>query len=153
MSGSFLSILSEGNDKYTESDSVRINNILLGFFDELRKTGTEFGYRTANEIKKLIYFLSVLDKELSDDEKSDIAVMQKLLPKLHGSRRKLIPVLETLGSLCLKEGSDIRADFFEANNDIHYETDERVIFPLTLEKVIRMYRSAVDNGFASYAEA
>jgi 5-methylcytosine-specific restriction protein B len=153
MSGSFLSILSEGNDKYAESDSVHINSILLGFFDELRKTGTEFGYRTANEIKKLIYFLSELDKELSDDEKSDIAVMQKLLPKLHGSRRKLVPVLETLGSLCLKEGSDIRTDFFDADKDINYDNDVRVKFPLTLEKVTRMYRSAVDNGFASYAEA
>jgi 5-methylcytosine-specific restriction protein B len=79
--------------------------------------------------------------------------MQKLLPKLHGSRRKLVPVLETLGSLCLKEGYDIRTDFFDADNDIDYETDERVIFPLTLEKVTRMYRSVVDNGFASYAEA
>ena len=79
--------------------------------------------------------------------------MQKLLPKLHGSRRKLVPVLETLGSLCLKEGSDIRVDFFDADKDINYDNDVRVKFPLTLEKVTRMYRSAVDNGFASYAEA
>ena len=46
-------------------------------------------------------------------EKLDIAIMQKLLPKLHGSRRKLSPILETLGSFCVKEEIKVVKDVFE----------------------------------------
>jgi hypothetical protein len=28
-----------------------------------------------------------------------------------------------------------------------------VLYPLSLEKISRMYRGAIDNGFASFAEA
>jgi len=31
--------------------------------------------------------------------------------------------------------------------------DDNVRYPLSLEKIARMYRGAVDNGFASFAEA
>ncbi|MBK7741034.1 MAG: hypothetical protein IPI42_10930 [Saprospiraceae bacterium] len=78
-----------------------INKVLVQFFGELKKTGAEFGYRSATEILRLIYQLTVLDSNLSKEQKIDIAIMQKLLPKLHGSRRKLCPVLETLGSFCI----------------------------------------------------
>ena len=30
---------------------------------------------------------------------------------------------------------------------------EKVKYPLSLEKITRMYKGAIDNGFASYAEA
>jgi 5-methylcytosine-specific restriction protein B len=31
--------------------------------------------------------------------------------------------------------------------------DANVLYPLSLEKIARMYRGAIDNGFASFAEA
>jgi 5-methylcytosine-specific restriction protein B len=42
--------------------------------------------------------------------------------------------------------------------DIFEKTDfdfkiKGVIYPLSLEKISRMYRGAIDNGFASFAEA
>jgi hypothetical protein len=85
------------------------------------------------------------------EQKLDIAIMQKLLPKLHGSRRKLCPVLETLGSFCISGNIKIVKDVFEiADFDF---TNSSIIYPLSLEKITRMYRGAVDNGFASFAEA
>jgi hypothetical protein len=77
--------------------------------------------------------------------------MQKLLPKLHGSRRKLCPVLETLGSFCISGDVKIIKDVFE-NTDFNYNA-ANVLYPLSLEKIARMYRGAIDNGFASFAEA
>ena len=77
---------------------------LLNFFGELQKTGAEFGYRSATEILRLINQLDALNNKLTTSEKIDIAIMQKLLPKLHGSRRKLSPILETLGSFCVNRG-------------------------------------------------
>jgi len=100
---------------------------------------------------RLIYNLSQLDEELTTGEKIDIAIMQKLLPKLHGSRRKLCPILETLGSFCISGDNKIIKDVFE-NEDFVF-TSINVLYPLSLEKISRMYNGAIDNGFASYAEA
>jgi hypothetical protein len=82
--------------------------------------------------------------------KVDIAIMQKLLPKLHGSRRKLTPVLETLGSFCISDDIKIIKVFENAEFDFNASN---VLYPLSLEKISRMYRGAIDNGFASFAEA
>jgi 5-methylcytosine-specific restriction protein B len=41
----------------------------------------------------------------------DAAIMQKLLPKLHGSRSKLSKVLITLGQLCLEGDKDVKKEF------------------------------------------
>lgn len=149
MAKSFLQIAA--NVPYEITDLENIRKILVKFFTELKKTGAEFGYRSASEILRLIHQLGTLDKNLSVDEKIDIAIMQKLLPKLHGSRRKLCPVLETLGAFCISEKLNVIKDVFEKEKfDFR---GQNVLYPLSLEKITRMYKGAVDNGFASFAEA
>ncbi len=151
MAQSFLELAQ--NKKFENGDMKAINATLTDFFNELKKMGAEFGYRTANEIVRLINQLSVIDAEMAIDQKIDIAIMQKLLPKLHGSRRKLCPVLLTLGSFCIEKGSieKIETDVFEkVDFDL---TLSSVKYPISLEKLIRMHKCAVDNGYASYAEA
>jgi len=149
MAQNFISL--SNNKLFTTKDLDEINKTLLNFFGELQKTGAEFGYRSASEILRLINQLDTLNKALTTSEKLDVAIMQKLLPKLHGSRRKLCPILETLGSFCLKEDLKVVKDVFEKDN-FDYSNDN-VLYPLSLEKIARMYKGAVDNGFASYAEA
>jgi len=144
-------IILSNNKSFTTKDLDEINKTLLNFFGELQKTGAEFGYRSASEILRLINQLDTLDKALTTSEKLDVAIMQKLLPKLHGSRRKLSPTLETLGGFCLTEDLKVVKDVFE-KNDFDYSSNQ-VLYPLSLEKIARMYKGAVDNGFASYAEA
>ena len=138
------------NKSFALTDREKINNTLLKFFVELQKTGAEFGYRSASEILRLINQLGTLDDSLSTNEKVDYAIMQKLLPKLHGSRRKLSPILETLGGFCVKDKKVVLDKF--RKEDYTFK-DEDVLYPLSLEKISRMYKGAVDNGFASYAEA
>jgi 5-methylcytosine-specific restriction enzyme B len=151
MAQSFLE-MAEKRD-FEEQDLTVIHKILVSFFEQLKKTGAEFGYRSASEIIRLINQLTVIDADLQTDEKLDIAIMQKLLPKLHGSRRKLCPVLITLGRLCVNTSKieNIEKDVFTVA-DFDYETDG-VLFPISLEKITRMYKGAIENGFASYAEA
>ncbi len=149
MAESFLGMA--GSKEFVTDDIGTINDSLVQFFGELKKAGSEFGYRSATEILRLIHQLTSLDPHLTTNKKIDIAIMQKLLPKLHGSRRKLCPVLETLGSFCIAGDVKIIKDVFEkADFDFN---DELVLYPLSLEKIARMYRGAIDNGFASYAEA
>ncbi|MCY1720701.1 hypothetical protein OU798_10125 [Prolixibacteraceae bacterium Z1-6] len=139
--------------KFNNQDLSETHKTLVNFFEQLKKTGAEFGYRSATEIIRLINQLTIIDSSLSPNEKLDIAIMQKLLPKLHGSRRKLCPVLVTLGGFCVQEDliKDLVKDVFE-KEEFDFET-EVVKYPLSLEKIIRMYKGAFENGFASYAEA
>ena len=149
---SAYSFLKMATNKWSSpADIDTIKETLIQFFDELKKTGAEFGYRSAVEILRLIHHLSVLDNSFTTNDKMDIAIMQKLLPKLHGSRRKICPILETLGGFCLEENGNIVKDVFE-KADFDYDAQE-VLYPLSLEKITRMYRGAVENGFASFAEA
>lgn len=117
-------------------------DVLLSFFKELKEVNAEFGYRTVNEISRYLHFS---DGELSADSAIDTAILQKLLPKLHGSRKKLVPVLTSMWQLCLKDGiaKEIDAEFIK--NDFKY--------PESAEKIQRMYNAVVDNGFTSFAEA
>jgi 5-methylcytosine-specific restriction protein B len=148
--GMAKSFLDMSANKSFEKDE-EVNAVLIKFFGELKKTGAEFGYRSATEILRLIHQLTILDNTLTINQKIDIAIMQKLLPKLHGSRRKLCPVLETLGSFCISGELQIIRDVF-GNSEFDFSASH-VLYPLSLEKIARMYRGALDNGFASFAEA
>ncbi|MBC8644669.1 hypothetical protein H9W95_13285 [Flavobacterium lindanitolerans] len=150
MAKSFLQLSKDKSFNGMEN-TESVNNELVKFFGELKKTGAEFGYRSASEMLQLMHQLDVLDSSLSADKKLDIMVMQKLLPKLHGSRRKLCPVLETLAGFCVNEGIKIQKDIFE--NDSFDFNGPQVKYSLSLEKITGMYKNAVDNGFASFAEA
>lgn len=142
MAKNFLEIASDNNiekdDEYSE--------VLVKFFNELKKIGAEFGYRTAVEMLLLIKKLNIIGV-VSKNESIDIAVMQKLLPKLHGSRSKISKVLDALILLCLKDGQT----FSIAKSD--EVLPENINYPIAFEKLVRMYKNALDNGFTSYAEA
>jgi 5-methylcytosine-specific restriction endonuclease McrBC GTP-binding regulatory subunit McrB len=138
---------------FDDQDLSGVHKTLVGFFGQLKKSGAEFGYRSGGEIIRLIHQLTEIDPKMSMDEKLDIAIVQKLLPKLHGSRRKLCPVLLTLGRFCVDSEmiKDVEKEIF-ASEDFDFEM-KGVRFRISLEKITRMYRGAIDNGFASFAEA
>ena len=103
---------------------------LLEIFQPLSEVGAEFGYRTAKEIARFV----AIHRELSGEnwnykEALDAQVMQKLMPKLHGSARKLTGVLEALKAFA-----------------------EKHQLPLTQDKVKRMQKRLKDEGFTSFAE-
>jgi 5-methylcytosine-specific restriction protein B len=126
----FVSAAREKNVNLEEKARARVEEVLMDFFPQLQEAGAEFGYRTAHEICRFIHF----HKQLSDDgwkfeDAMDAAILQKLLPKLHGSKKKLGPVLEKLDGL--SQGR----------------------FPGALEKIGRMRRRLAEHGFTSFAEA
>ena len=119
--------------------------ILLSFFKELKQVNAEFGYRTVNEICRYLHYAGEEKDGLQKENAIDTAILQKLLPKLHGSRKKLVPVLTAMWKLCLKDGV---AKEIDAEYDV---TDFK--YPESAEKIQRMYHAVVDNGFTSFAEA
>jgi len=152
MSAGFMGMALKETDKNLKPSEADLKL----FFSELKKSGAEFGYRTASEIGRLMYMLKELGE--SGDNLLDIAIMQKLLPKLHGSRNKLTKVLPILGGFCLTDNSKIKEDYldkFASNSLTEFElkADTNIKYKISFEKICRMYKNAVENGFASYAEA
>lgn len=149
MAESFLSIAEKGAIEKNEA----LTKELVYFFNELKKVGAEFGYRSAAEIMQLAAKLKMLEPSVTDDDCLDIAIMQKLLPKLHGSRSKLVKILIALAGLCI-EG--MKKEEFEKQFDDNYKNNFDGIsikYPISFEKIIRMYKNVLANGFTSYAEA
>lgn len=122
--------------------------MLQKFFDELKNVNAEFGYRSATEIFRFICQAKANDdtgEKMTDEEILDAAIVQKLLPKLHGSRKKLEPVLAQLWKLCFTgAGKDL---------NIAKENVEKAQYKESADKIRRMYESATANGFTSFAEA
>jgi 5-methylcytosine-specific restriction protein B len=112
------------------ADAARLQQDLLALFKPLSDVGAEFGYRSAKEIARFV----AIYRELSGEgwqykDALDAQVMQKLMPKLHGSARKLSGVLDTLKK-------------FAEDHEL----------PLTKNKVDRMQKRLKDEGFTSFAE-
>ena len=119
------------------------------FFKELKNVNAEFGYRSATEIFRFICQAQKnddTDEKLSNDDILDSAIVQKLLPKLHGSRKKLDPVLKKLWSLCFTDKDN-------ATNTITSDCVDKAIYKESADKIQRMYEAANANGFTSFAEA
>jgi len=162
MASDFLKLAHE----IVKSD-IKDNETLVKFFEELQKASAEYGFRSAHEIKRLISLLNSLTKDdkkwdktdiNETDDYIDIAIMQKLLPKLHGSRSKLTPILTTLGKLCVSndykgKDKDFASTYFKPFDEVGQDKKEMIIYPLSFEKIARMYKSAIDHGYTSYAEA
>ena len=121
-------------------------DVLLSFFKELKKVNAEFGYRTVNEISRYLHFA---DGDLEDNSAIDTAILQKLLPKLHGPRKKLVPTLTALWDICLNDGNTTKID--TETEKLNFQ--EGFKYPESAEKIKRMYDAVIDNGFTSFAEA
>lgn len=131
-----------------EKDDVVIAT-LQSFFNDLKAVNAEFGYRSATEIFRFISFAKNnddTDSKMSINEVIDAAIVQKLLPKLHGSRKMLDPALKGLWKLCF-EVKD--RDTIQINRD----NLSKAIYKESADKILRMYESANANGFTSFAEA
>jgi len=120
---------------------------LMPFFEKLQEAGAEFGYRTALEISRFVAIYTDLAKDNSVDENEviDAAIMQKLLPKLHGSRNKIEKILKALGGLCLISSDKLAFQTEIVEDDIKY--------PLSYQKLKRMHARVIADGFTSFAEA
>jgi len=129
-----------------------ISDEILKFFIVLRQVGAEFGFRTASEIILFSNIAPTID-HWDEDKLIDAIIMQKLLPKVHGIRRKLEPVLKTLASFCLKESKNVDKYLKTDGQEMNIDKDDSVKYKLSLDKIQRMYACLIANSFTSYANA
>lgn len=98
----------------------------------LARANQEFGHRTMYEILRFCAFFATTG-EADANTALDLAMMQKVLPKVHGSRRRVEPVLTELGALATGTGLSPR-------------------LPITHQKIDRMLESVRANQFVSFSE-
>ena len=138
MEQSFVELAKNRDLAYSSQPDM--NETLVSFFRELKNAGAEFGYRTAAEIQRFAAVTEALETNWTTEQILDVVIMQKLLPKLHGSRKKLVPVLETLIKLCVDKEAKAE-DFYQYKEG---EDKTMVLYPIALEKLQRMYRGLLD---------
>jgi 5-methylcytosine-specific restriction protein B len=141
------------SDTSTYSQKHVLSEELLKFFSELNSVGAEFGYRSAFEINRFASLAEQLAENWDFDQIMDAAIVQKLLPKLHGSRRKLEKVLFKLGDLCHPTADKSCEELFKKHEHLTSEIIEKAKYPISFEKIVRMHKGLVENGFTSFAEA
>ena len=155
---------------------------LVLFFETLQVANAEFGFRVAKEAASFLHFHRLLSGDGWEFKAAmDAQIFQKLLPKLHGSRNTLEPVLCTLATLCFAkrtwELDDAGREFAhlkglreeavkaarmedESLDPLGLTPEGQRAFPpaeayyqLSFEKVVRMLERLRANGFTSFAEA
>ena len=149
---------------------------MLLFFDILREHGAEFGFRVGHEASRFLHFYRKLggfpeNDSACFDAAFDAVIVQKSLPKLHGSRSGLEGLLWALAWACGAERSGkSNGDFLKECQEAGKAQDEtkfgpellekalaekqaKARYPLSFDKVLRMWRKLVRDQFVSFAEA
>ncbi len=143
------------NINLNDTDKEYLKSELEILFAILAENESEFGFRTAKEITRFVYFHKLLTNNDNWEIKDaiDAQIMQKILPKLHGSQKKLRPILLALGQFCYTETHDNDKWLDNFDKDYKCKNSKDFYYPTSLEKILRMLRKVQRDGFASFAEA
>jgi hypothetical protein len=88
-------------------------DVISDLFELMRIRHQEFAYRTMSEILRYLavdYQLCEKKEDWDWETAVDTQVLQKVLPKLHGAKRKIGAFLTDLQKFCAKDGSASQAD-------------------------------------------
>jgi energy-coupling factor transporter ATP-binding protein EcfA2 len=111
----------------------------------------EFGYRAAKEVMR---FLKIC-RHLAEDKTAwdggawltdmDTQILQKLMPRLHGGKARMVPLLTDLGYLChgTPKPAGARLDTLEA-------LQGTAKFPRSFEKIRAMAKVLIEEQFVSF---
>ena len=141
-----------------EVDEAKRNNVsaslrLLKKINRVLSEGDlQFGYRIRDEV--IFYMLNRYEiRELvSENEALDFQIMQKILPRIHGSSQRIRAVLLGLIDLFTSENIKVghHSDYATLTQSIGDIRKRGYVYPLSLEKLLFMYRRYEEDGFTSY---
>ncbi len=180
--GRRLTKLAQEAPQLADAERKMFEAELCLFFEALQAVNAEFGFRVAKEAASFLYFHKTLNGGNWDFRAGmDAQILQKLLPKLHGSRNVLEPILCTLATLCYpvrtwdieeenKEFAHLKRLGEEARKAARMEDESLdplgltpegnrayssadAYYRLSFEKILRMLERLRSNGFTGFAEA
>lgn len=142
-------------------DIEKVRNTLQKFFNVLKKSGFEFAYRTVEEILRYVrvsHAIQSEDEVWSWSNVMDRQILQKILPKLHGSRRRLETALVALTKLCENNNQEEALKFFGKNNaklgefEENPEYEGKYVFPASRRKLVQMINALRRDQFVSFIQ-
>ena len=145
----------EDQEEYGTS-SVTKNNLLdkittelTTFNDYLKGSGFEFGYRTVNEILTFMFVAWKYEGEQKIWNNwrryFDAQILQKILPKLHGSQMELADTLDNLLTYCLDmDELDGIPNMSEINGNYPYPCSAKKLMEMRNVLDKRMYVSFIN---------
>lgn len=146
--------LKDGLEGLPEGPKEKVDGHLLALFKILKAHRYEYGYRTAAEVTK---YLRVC-RHLTDDETKwdaegwqgslDEQIVQKLLPKLHGSVGRIGELLAVLGCYCYDGSEKENAKL----NDLLNLKEGEELFPKSFAKLQSMAQTLRDEQFVSFIQ-
>jgi hypothetical protein len=143
---SFLAVASERPD--LASAVAEVGDDLRDLHRLLAKDGREFGHRTFYEALR---FTALHQLAGDDDPRAalDLQVLQKVLPKFHGSVREIKEPLAAVAAWAFFGPGTSGRDGFDP---LSPPADTEPALPRTFEKSARMLRRLRDNHFVSFTE-
>jgi len=133
-------------------DREDFDSALRSLHDLLSEGAFEFGHRIAHEAVRFAAMLAGAG-EPSWLAALDLVLLQKIMPRLHGSRRRLEPTLSALGRYCVAPKAFAPNDMIASERfDPLAPLSTTAALPMSFDKVKRMTRSLRSNQFASFSE-
>jgi len=120
--------------------------------ETLTQVGWEFGFRTYYDMLRFAAFASAMGIG-SWQQILDLQILQKILPRLNGSKRRLEPALSRIGRFCQDLAVDDKLK--DEPNKVFMPIEQDLAspqLPQSYDKIRRMHRLLVANQFASFAE-
>lgn len=118
----------------------------------LSRYGLEFGHRVYLEALRFSGF-ALSTSLLAEDQVLDRIVLQKVLPRFHGSRRRIETPLLAMARFCYGLPEQIEADQeLPSLVDGLWASSSSARLPQSMEKIRRMLESLRANQFASFTE-
>ena len=137
-------------------DLATTQKILTDFFLLLEGSGLEFGFRTPSEFLRYCEIDHNLtsDGAWNRDLACDIQILQKILPKLHGSRRRIESLLVGLASYSSDGNLDHAQKYSTGQSSpSHFQLDQETPrFPLSFAKLKKMIGVVQRDQFVSFIQ-
>ena len=138
-----------------QNDKKRLRPTLLQLMklNEMLKTADlQFGYRIRDEIAFYMLNRYEISELLSESEALDYQILQKILPRIHGSSRRLGTMLGELIRHFAPPKLKLSAQMTAAEMIVKIGPPHQagIKFPRSLSKVLLMYRRFEEDGFTSF---
>ena len=131
-----------------DSDVGVVGKRLIEIQAILQPHNLHFGYRVVNEIARFILHASDMLQDFKLEETLDIQILQKILPKFHGTQAKLEEPLGKLLAFC--KGKNTAS--YESSLSESEEIPEDAPYPRSAQKLARMIRNLKIQGYTSFIE-
>ncbi|GAS83748.1 unknown protein [Paenibacillus amylolyticus] len=122
-----------------------LENLLDGVYKILKTTNFDFGYRIIKEVIEYMAMCNKVDVNQDWHVSLDYAMLQKILPKIHGNKRQIGVCLDTLEDFLM--GNAINHSLLGV--EILIEKTE-IKLEKSLEKIKKMKRNLDLTGYTSF---